>query len=88
MTDFNLVTFFSDRIAEDLGIKPEQVTTQFIHEMRKKMYADPDFRFDFSPDSGPPSLKECLKEAERSQRWKTKCQVWGQEALLHGATPY
>lgn len=45
-----LYEFFSKKIAEDLGILPEQVTTEFIHEMRKRMHQDPQFQFDFSSE--------------------------------------
>jgi len=63
-TTVSLDELFSKKIAEDLGILPEWITTEFIHEMRKRMYKDPQFQFDFSsellldPDISFPTLAE------------------------------
>ncbi len=85
-TDF-LTKFFDDKIAEDLGILPEQVTTEFIHEMRERMYKDPQFQFDCSSDP------ELLLDPEihpltlaKGEQWRQKCRKWAQEVLQQGPT--
>lgn len=83
-----LLQLFDNLIAEDLGIKPEQVTIEFIHEMRKLMYTDPTY----------PLLLEQQRREERGEivehikinflesLWRKKCQVWAQQVLQRGPT--
>lgn len=79
-----LLPFLDSLIAEDLGISPEQVTGEFIHEMRKLMYAD--------------SLYSLLQDEESEERrtpeenlhlqtiWQKKCRGWAQQVLQRGPT--
>ncbi len=84
MADLN--NFFTKLIAEDLGVQPEQVTLMFIHEMRKKMYKDPDFQFDSDPTLR--NNKEVRpNHSETLKRWNQKCRTWAQEVLQTGPTP-
>lgn len=68
--------FLDEKISEGLGVKPEQVTIEFVHEMRKRMYNDPLFAHDTEDanDLGP---------AKREQ-WNQKCRKWAQEILSEG----
>jgi hypothetical protein len=70
----------TELIARDLGIQPEQVTTWFIHELRKKMYADPTFQIAY----GQPLLRRTRLE---EQQWSAKTRRWAQEILSVGQTP-
>ena len=84
-TAVSLDEFLCKKIAEDLGILPEQVTTEFIHEMRKRMYQDPQFQFDRSSEFLPDLDISFPTLAEREE-WKRKCRKWAQEVLQQGRT--
>ena len=74
------------RIAEDLGIQPEQVTIGFIHEMRKRMYRDPQHQWDYSTGFlHDPQVR--YPTADERKQWNEKCRVWAQEVLAKGPTP-
>ena len=84
-----LVDYLDKRIAEDLGILPEQVTTELIHELRKKSYKDGEFGMraalqnaDLTKD---PKKRELWQQLEES--CQNKMRKWAQEYLKNGATP-
>jgi hypothetical protein len=54
-------------ISSRLGVPPEAITVDFLHEMRKREHADPMFGAPYSP------------EAQR--RWDEKSRRWAQEVL-------
>jgi hypothetical protein len=70
----SLDEYSSRTIARLLGVDPEDITSIFIHEMRKKMQRDPMY--------GTPLL-----DLDESDTWLTKCKTWAQEVLRDGPTP-
>ena len=76
---------FNELIARDLGVHPEDITTEFIHEMRKRMEKDPLFQTDGSEFSRDPGVRQ-LTYREKAA-WREKCRVWAQEVLAQGPTP-
>ena len=75
-----LVDFLDEKISEDLGVKPEQITSEFIEKMRERMYKDPQFQFDRSSEFlHDPDVQ--LMDFEESKVWRKKCQSFAQEVL-------
>lgn len=71
----NLEQTFDRKIAELLGVPPDAVTTEFIHEMRKKMETDQQYPL---PDDA---------SAQALNAWHKKCRAWAQEVLANGPSP-
>ncbi|GEM_PF-6568503 len=67
-------------IAQDLEIEPEQVTPMFIHEFRKRMYADPQFR---ACEPG----QSFLQTSTDREIWHNKCKAWAKQIITEGPTP-
>jgi hypothetical protein len=81
----SLTEFLDKKIAEDLDVQPEQVTTDFIHEMRKRIYRDPQFQFDRSTRYlSDPTVS--FPTAAEQRRWNLKCRAWAQEVLRQDVT--
>jgi hypothetical protein len=64
-----LVEFYKRQTAKDFGVKQEQLTSEFIKRIRKKMYTDIQF-----------GKKIKIGSSEEIQ-WREKCLVWAQEVL-------
>lgn len=72
--------FLDQKIAEDFGLKPEQITPEFMYRMRKRMYKDPYFQTDRSTlYSRDTNVREHTFEQEYG--WKKACEYWAQEVL-------
>jgi hypothetical protein len=87
--ELGLLPFLDSLIAGDLGISPEQVTGEFIHEMRKLMYADPLHQILLRIDERdePATLEEILQQLHLQSIWQKKSCTWAQQVLQSGPTP-
>jgi len=76
-------------LAEDYGVRPEQVTLDLIHELRKKSYDDG--LFDFLAVLKRAEIPMTQEGRKRIVFLETCCQnkirKWAQEYLQHGPTP-
>jgi hypothetical protein len=80
-----LLETLNELIARDLGVQPEDVTSEFIHEMRKRMEKDPLFQIDRSSEFfSDPALRQLTFEEELL--WRAKCRAWACEVLAQGVT--
>ena len=78
MSESNLETTQIEMIARDLGIKPEQITSEFNRRMLAKMERDPQFQFDNSSRFlRDPKIRSM--NSEKNKLWNKKCQDWAQE---------
>lgn len=83
-----LLPFLDGLIARDLGIEPEQITTEFIHEMRKLMYADPTYRLLLEQQRREEQgeIVKRIKIYFLESLWHKKCRSWAQQVLQRGPT--
>lgn len=81
MTESSLDKFLSVVIARDLGVKPEQVTVEFIREMRKLMQTDSRYQIcNCNMYSFGLQAHRVMSAAERTA-WNQQCRAWAREVL-------